>query len=223
MKEIPRSRLNYNKIMHVERYKSSKLIRIYPGKLKVPTGKIVAGDPFFIFNCHYFEKTISPGEYDVELTFLNHPTAGARVALARLVISKQEAEYWELALLESEDVKELKEGEFIGFAVDSGLASFVDQQICKEFNAVMDKLYRENEGFNYYDNVLAAEFAQNAFNNDDSTDIGDWVNHRFDSHKEDNIIIFSSGYGDGLYPVYWGIDKNEKISSLLIDFFVLPK
>ncbi|TXT59328.1 MAG: hypothetical protein BAJALOKI1v1_1440007 [Promethearchaeota archaeon] len=212
---------DYKQLFKVNKYKNTKLFRIYPGKLKIPTGKIVAGDPFLIFHCNHFEKTISPGEYEVELIFLELPTAGNRLAIARIVVSEKDAQYWELALLKNEDIGELAKGEFIGFVVDSGLACFIDHQFCKEFTTTMDGLYRKNSNFNYYDDVLAAEFAENAFNKNDPRDVGDWTNHKFDSNSIGNVMIFSSGFGDGLYPVYWGIDNEGKITDLLIDFFVI--
>lgn len=33
--------------------------------------------------------------------------------------------------------------------------------------------------------------------------------------------MFQSGYGDGVYPAYWGMTKNNEIISLVIDFHVL--
>jgi hypothetical protein len=33
--------------------------------------------------------------------------------------------------------------------------------------------------------------------------------------------MFQSGYGDGSYPSYWGLDKNGEVLSLVIDFLVL--
>jgi hypothetical protein len=35
-----------------------------------------------------------------------------------------------------------------------------------------------------------------------------------------NIAIFSSGWGDGYYPAFWGLDKFGKPLVLVIDFFV---
>jgi hypothetical protein len=33
--------------------------------------------------------------------------------------------------------------------------------------------------------------------------------------------MFQSGYGDGIYPAYWGMTNDNEIVSLVIDFFVL--
>jgi hypothetical protein len=33
--------------------------------------------------------------------------------------------------------------------------------------------------------------------------------------------MFHSGYGDGMYPAFWGIDESGEVTSLVIDFFVL--
>ncbi len=33
--------------------------------------------------------------------------------------------------------------------------------------------------------------------------------------------MFHTGYGDGIYPAYWGIAEDGSVSSLVIDFIVL--
>ncbi len=42
-------------------------------------------------------------------------------------------------------------------------------------------------------------------------------------HAHNDGIITSSGYGDGAYPAFWGVDENDNIVSLYIDFLVLVK
>ena len=37
-------------------------------------------------------------------------------------------------------------------------------------------------------------------------------------HKSHHIPIFQSGFGDGTYPVYWGIDEGGEICQLVIQF-----
>ena len=38
-----------------------------------------------------------------------------------------------------------------------------------------------------------------------------------------DCVISTSGYGDGAYPAYWGVDEKEEIVSLYIDFMILVK
>lgn len=33
-----------------------------------------------------------------------------------------------------------------------------------------------------------------------------------------HIPMFQSGFGDGVYPVYWGLDENGEICQLVIQF-----
>ena len=72
---------------------------------------------------------------------------------------------------------------------------------------------------NVYTDLFANEFLKNA-DKTNPDDIGDWLNYHIPD-SEHNIAMFHSGYGDGLYPSYWGIDKDGNVVSLVIDFFVL--
>lgn len=40
---------------------------------------------------------------------------------------------------------------------------------------------------------------------------------------ENDGVITLSGFGDGTYPAYWGIDKNGLIVSMVLDFMILAK
>jgi hypothetical protein len=37
-----------------------------------------------------------------------------------------------------------------------------------------------------------------------------------------NAVIVTSGYGDGTYTVYWGLDANDAPVTLVADFQVIP-
>jgi hypothetical protein len=39
----------------------------------------------------------------------------------------------------------------------------------------------------------------------------------------DDVAIADSGYGDGRYPVYWGVDSAGRLAVLLVDFWVVPQ
>lgn len=48
-------------------------------------------------------------------------------------------------------------------------------------------------------------------------DGGDFLNWTIPG-TDKNVVIFASGWGDGVYPCYWGYDRNGKICSLTISF-----
>jgi hypothetical protein len=45
-----------------------------------------------------------------------------------------------------------------------------------------------------------------------------WVNLRPDTTREENIICFSSGFGDGTYPSFFGFGPNGPVCQLVTDF-----
>jgi Protein of unknown function (DUF4241) len=49
-----------------------------------------------------------------------------------------------------------------------------------------------------------------------------WANIATDPASGANVIGFSTGYGDGGYPVYSGIDRDGRVVSIVIDLLVLP-
>jgi hypothetical protein len=49
-----------------------------------------------------------------------------------------------------------------------------------------------------------------------------WANIVTDPPSGANVIAFSTGYGDGGYPVYAGIGKDGRVDTVVIDLLVLP-
>ena len=171
------------------------------GELHLPTGKIIAGDPFFIFDSKPFKTKVNPGNYPVKLLIYKVEENHYRVAFAKIQFSDNQATHWTLA-------------------VDAGLGCFTDQETNAIFNSVMDKYYKDNPDKNYYDDVLAEEFKTASGQHPLSRDLGDWVNHFPKQGGNRNVIMFASGWGDGSYPTYWGTDSNGNIVELVTDFNV---
>ncbi|MBL7241699.1 DUF4241 domain-containing protein [Bacillus altitudinis] len=47
----------------------------------------------------------------------------------------------------------------------------------------------------------------------------DWLVTRF--HDKVDIAIFTTGFGDGMYPSFWGLDGNGKPTCLVTDFLIM--
>src|SRR5689334_21256244 len=137
------------------------LTELVIGELNLPTGKIVAGDPFFIYNEKPFKIQVAPGQYPVSILIHTVEEDHHRVAFARIKFSDNTATRWTLALTEDitdEQVRKLKKGEFFGYGVDAGLGCFADVATNEMFNNVMDNFHKDDPHKNYYDDVLAEEF-----------------------------------------------------------------
>ncbi|MEU4153705.1 DUF4241 domain-containing protein [Streptomyces sp. NPDC026659] len=184
------------------------------GELSLPTGRVIACDPFVYLgsgDIEPFTVTVEPGRYRVEtaVATLTRPgeepsdTPHHRVAAARLVIRDEPAADWELALLPDQDPAELGDDEFYGYGVDAGTGCFYD--------ASADGAFPECEGD---EGPLW-----------DALEDGKWAPrpHRITSTEGGHdLIAFTSGWGDGAYPTWIGRNADGEVTCFLTDFFVAP-
>ena len=191
------------------------------GNLVVKEGKLIAADPLFSLpyggTAPFVQKAL-PGNYPVTLSVFSHADYGDRYLAAKITFSEHRAEAFQLALKPGERVADLAADEIFGFPVETGLGSFCDNGTQKLFQAFCEEWYRKNPGKNIYDDYFAAIFAKSyqkhpKFQRKD----GDWINWTLPG-KQENLIMFNSGFGDGVYPAYWGYDPDGKSCCLIIQF-----
>jgi hypothetical protein len=202
---------------------SQELVEIHIGDVNLPTGKIIAADPFFTDQQEPFARTVVPDKYPVYIYVAEIDKLHHRVAYAKIKFRSEDASRWILALtqdLSPEELDELGEDEFYGFAVESGLACFIDAETRKQLEDKMDEVQEQNPESNYYDEVLAEEFATYSGKNTFSRQLGDWNDHHPNKDSDNNAIMFASGWGDGYYPAYWGLNANGDSVELVIDFLL---
>jgi hypothetical protein len=179
------------------------------GKVELTSGRIVAADPLVEPDRQALARTVPPGDYPVTLY-----QAFGRIAAASLRLADGKPVRWELALIPGQDIKTLKDDEFYGYPVDAGLGSYMDADtyplmVEREKQVQAEKA---SSDINYYDDVVAPEIA---VNNDN------YALHRPIAGKRGNVAIFWSGWGDGFYPVFWGLDADGRPLVLLTDFLVM--
>lgn len=181
------------------------------GELDVDSGCLVATDPLVQPERQAFARSISPGRYAVTLY-----RAEGRVALAELRIGQGVTERWELAVLPGQKTSALKDDEVYGYPVDAGLGAFMD---AAGQSALLTRDKREQRR-------LGASFS------DSYTDIlmeplekAGGTELLFEPLSDDtaNVAIFQSGWGDGVYPSFWGLDAAGRPLALVTDFGVLDK
>jgi len=215
------SHADYNVIFENKFVEDTEVQLLDIGLLNVPTGQLVVCDPLVLPDAMPLSKTVKPGKYPVKIYIAKTKDSGDRYAVAKLEFHSTKADKWVLALRDGEDISTLEgNGDFFGFPVDAGLGGFFDYQAGIEYNHFIEKFYNENPNGNTYDDFFAAEFKKNALDPTNPHDYGDWINYTL-PNSDLNITMFQSGYGDGIYPCYWGMTNNNEIVSLVIDFHVL--
>ncbi len=118
------------------------------------------------------------------------------------------------ALIGIENLEDTNEGEFFGFNVDAGLACITDPEVVP----FVDRFIEELDVDNIYDDYFAGLFAESYKENPkNQRDLGDWINWKV-PNTEYHIPIFASGVGDGVYPVYFAYDQEERICGVYIHF-----
>ncbi|ANM12575.1 MULTISPECIES: DUF4241 domain-containing protein [unclassified Rhizobium] len=182
---------------------------IHIGNVELPSGRIVAADPLAQPDRPALARTVAPGDYPVTLY-----KAFGRIAAAGMRFAEGRPDHWELAVLPGQDVATLKDGEVFGYPVDAGLGCYMDADTLdligeREAQAQAQK---PDADINYYDDVLAADLDANK---------GAYALHRPVAGKRGNVALFWSGWGDGFYPVFWGLDKDGRALVLLTDFSVV--
>lgn len=209
---------DHNAIIHGNEVDGMPVEHRYVGPLLLPTGRIVVCDPLAYPDMPPFTRTVKPGNYPVTLHLARTTQLGTRIALAEVTFRPDRASRFELALRPGDDVSTLEEGGFFGFPVDAGLGAFMDLEAARHYAQFRAAFQAERPNGNLYDDLFAVEFARNATPGGRD---GDWINHRFHGRPDLNTVMFSSGYGDGAYPAYWGLSRHGEVVSLIVDLHVL--
>jgi hypothetical protein len=147
---------------------------------------------------------VPKGSFPVRLALVEGGIDGGRVAFARVDFSSQPVVRWEMALIEGQDAATLEAGHFFGYPVDAGTGSFVDVETA----AAADKRMRADEELAQRWIQMGERKAPPMFYAE--IDIG-----------PGNIIMFQSGWGDGVYASWFGYDAQGSIAALVTDFQVI--
>lgn len=185
---------------------------ISPGDLYVPTGKLAAYDPLYDFQWEVpFSWETPTGRYPVKLYYFYDENWGLRIALAAVIFKEEEIHTLEPASYHKKDFSFQDDN---AYAVEAGMGCFADLDSARLYTQKINEL-REKQGkaFNHYDHFIEIEMQKNQE--------FDYLNLFPYPDKENNIIMFSSGIGDGYYNSYWGLDKKQNILCLLTDFKLL--
>ena len=220
--------VDYNLYFENDSYNGVRTTLLEVGKINLPTGRIIACDPLKTLGdgeeiCIPFEHAVDPGDYPVTLCVARGSTAvgGDRYAAARIRFSDKRPVKWLLALRGNENLADLsQDGDYFGYPVEDGVGCFVDaggRDTYLRFCGFM-KSYEKNLYDDYFRDLFTESFETYPANQREG---GDWFNSLIPGDDQINLVVFQAGFGDGIYPCYWGLDEENNVSQLIADFFVL--
>ena len=189
---------------------SAVLSAMPAGDLVLPTGRVVAADMAF-FTTTPFTRTLPPGRYPVSyLSSARDPGLPGDVAAAMIRVAPGDPVSWELAVVPGQDPKILKPGEIFGYPVDSGTGLFASVEAADRVTMLM----KENDVDGYFDQIShGLDPGGGVFNQS--------VEVTLDPSSGVNVVAFVSGFGDGYYPSWFGLDAGGQPLVLLTDFGIL--
>lgn len=199
-----------------------KVDQINLGNISLPSGKIIVNDPlgqYLAMDNHPYFVEVPKGDFPMQASIITYEDDGDEenlIACVKISFTNEKAVRYEEALKGIESIEDLNEGEFFGFASESGLATIVDAEAKDAFVKLIDEV--EAKDGNLYDDYFAPLFAENVKNNPKyQSEDGDWINWTI-PNTTCNVPIFQAGFGEGVYPSYFGYNDKGEVVSFYIQF-----
>ncbi len=174
------------------------------GKINVPSGEIIVCDPVMGLNptSETFTRSVRPGEYQVLASICKEYE---RVTAMMIKFKSEPAIRWEMALLPGQSLSQLERGKIFGYGVDSGIACFMDASGVRGLSQEdCQKLGEQVTAASFGDFLSAKRFFV--------------VPHLA---SKINLVCARSGFGDGSYTSWWGLDEHNDPVCLVTDFGLL--
>ncbi|HEX5823754.1 MAG TPA: DUF4241 domain-containing protein [Candidatus Limnocylindrales bacterium] len=165
------------------------------GDIVLPSSRLLVADYFFMGGSMVT---------DLPRVQLSGFTGRAPVCLhvARFEPADQRAAFLHVRLIDAPVVRWLIGT--AGFGVDGGTGGIGSEEAVRAVTADFD-------GQVYLEAIQAH-----------NVNTWSWSNITTEPVSGANVIGFSTGYGDGGFPVYAGIDKDDRVVAVVIDLLVLP-
>lgn len=181
---------------------------LYVGDLVLPSGRIMVGDPVSSDGMLTFDLGLKAGRYPVHVVTGRPRYMGddyARAAWEVVTLSDSPVTHWAPAVPAGHNAKELKPGEAFTWGTDGGEGGFASPEAMKPMDASLVG------DMALYDSLGNREEANGWL----------WAFLTVDSRSGANVFACESGFGDGGYPVFLGLDARNRPAALLSDFAVL--
>ncbi len=190
------------------------------GMVHFPTGEILACDPLVeLEDARPYLQKVPAGSYPVRICVVPSEKYGDRYACVKVAVSDHKPIRYEMGMVGNEYLEEeIGEDEFFGFGVDAGMGCIADVKTQEAFKKYWEKRMEEDEDIDPYNDLFCDLLEENGKEHPRyQRDGGDWLNWTVPG-TDCNLPIFASGWGDGVYPCYFGYDAEGRICGVYIHF-----
>jgi hypothetical protein len=175
------------------------------GELYLPSGQIAACDPYVDPEVTPFARAVPSGRYPVDLAVARFDGDGdERVAAARVRFGVGEPARWEVAVTGRGG---RDDG---GYGVDSARGCLASAEALAVLAAQRPK------GDEYAERI--GEAMERSYRH-----TREWANVVLDDESGLNLVVFSTGLGDGFYVSFWGLDGAGRPACLVTDFGIVDE
>ena len=215
---IPPCNLNlYFSAPFIDRFKPE---RFTFGSFHISTESVFVKDPFCVSEEQTlpFLQSVPNGEYQVAICAVVTEFDCARYASAAVRFTDSDAVRYEEALTGAEDIHDFVPGQHFGFSVSTGFAGIFDEKTAKAAGEFFEKWKAEHPGMDLKSDYFNPLLKENASAHPHlQRERGDWL--LWDIPDGGGCVpIFQSGFGNGVYPVYFGYDASDAVCCMVILF-----
>jgi hypothetical protein len=223
IKSLTTSSVNYAQYFGMKEIQGKEIFVLDMGEVTFPSGEILVRDPLVWLNRNEkpYLQSVPIGKFKVKTLVAKIEENHYRYVLSRVKFTEEIPVIYYEALKGDENLDSFEEDSIFGFPVDAGLATIVDVETKNAYCDFVDNWYKKNPDKNIYDDFFAAIFEKNAMENPlYQREGGDWINFRI-PNTDLSIPMIQSGFGDGVYPVYFGYDKDNNLCDVVIEYIYL--
>lgn len=176
------------------------------GSVVLDTGEFVAADPYVSeADTPPFTERLNPGDHPLILAIAHIAEDHQRIAAALLLGRMTSISHWTLALQPGQAIEDLENDDsYYGFPVDAGTACVASPSAFAVASAVLTA-----DGGMLQDPLSTALFSSK--------------NQAALAAPADGaqpVAILMTGWGDGVYPTWLGMDEEGKVSLAIVDFLL---